>query len=145
MAYILTDTCFWIGLFDETDGYYDKSTEYADVFKDENTFVIPWPCLYETLSDRMIGNRKRMIAIEQVFLNGGLGMKVEFLDDSSYKEEALNKVFEYNKIHGSTFSLTDSIIREIIMDSDVLIHGFITYNEKDFKDVCDLRKIEIQS
>jgi hypothetical protein len=139
--YILTDTCFWIGLFDERDGSYEKSLEYAEVYN-EDTFIIPWPCLYETLSDRMIGNRERMIEIEKAFLNKKF--KIEFLDDSPYREKALSNVFDYNKDYGRTFSLTDSIIREIILDEELMIHGFITYNVKDFKDVCDIRRIEIQ-
>ncbi len=140
--YILTDTCFWIGLFDETDGFFEKSMELAEAFKND-VFIIPWPCLYETISDKMIGNRKQMIAVEQVFVAKSLN--VHFFDDTEYKVTALNKVFDYNKLRGTTFSLADSVIREIILDKKIMIDGIITYNEKDFKDVCDIRGIEIQN
>ena len=65
------------------------------------------------------------------------------LEDSKYKDEALKQVFTYNRKAGFTFSLTDSVIREILKDINVTVNYLVTYNERDFKDICDQRLIEI--
>ena len=42
-------------------------------------------------------------------------------------------------------SVVDSVIREIITDINVKIDYLITFNIKDFQDLCALRRIEIIS
>lgn len=65
------------------------------------------------------------------------------MNKAIYREDALSEVFENNKYHGTTYSLTDSVIREILKDVDIKINFLVTFNERDFRDVCDQRLIEI--
>lgn len=63
--------------------------------------------------------------------------------DDQYKDEALSQVFLLNRYSGYSYSLVDSVIREILKDINVKINFLLTFNEPDFKDVCDQRLIEI--
>lgn len=67
---------------------------------------------------------------------------INFIDDLIYKNDALEYTFEYSKV-GKRYSLVDSVIREILKDSNVKIDYLITFNDVDFIDLCQIRKIEI--
>jgi len=69
--------------------------------------------------------------------------KVELIDDNIYKNIALNEVFVFNRKHGHSHSLADAVIREILKDINLKVNYLATFNNKDFKDLCDRRQIEI--
>lgn len=135
---ILTDTCFWIGLLDPTDQYYESSNTIADLLEN-NTIIIPWPCLYETISTHLSRRREQLLLLETYISKPN----IQLLEDNNYKTEALKQVFQFNRNLGFTYSLTDSVLREIIKDINIKINYLVTFNEPDFKDVCDQRLIEI--
>ena len=137
---ILTDTCFWLGLVDPKDQYHELANAIAELIEG-NQIIIPWPCLYETISTHLTRRRDRLIFFEQAISKPNIIL----LDDELYKKEGLNKVFEHNKFFGKTYSLTDSIIREILKDIDFNVKYFVTFNIGDFQDICDMRRIEILS
>lgn len=135
---VLTDTCYWLGLLDPTDQHHDRSLSIASMLKN-HTIIFPWPCLYETVSTRLARNRERTLLLERFLSNP----TVELLEDDPYKKSALFHVFECSRILGYTFSLTDSVIREIIKDINVTVDYLVTFNNRDFLDVCAHRRIEI--
>lgn len=135
---ILTDTCFWLGLVDPTDQFHASSLAIAELIEDNN-IIFPWPCLYETISTHLTRRRERLLFLEEVISKPN----IVFLEDSEYKNEALRHVFQFNRTAGFTYSLTDSVIREILKDINVKVNYLVTYNEPDFKDICDQRQIEI--
>jgi predicted nucleic acid-binding protein len=137
---VLTDSCFWLGLLDSRDQHHPKSIEIFQRIYYFNKILFPWPCLYETISTRLIRNNQQTIYFENKILKK---KNIEFLDDTKYKTQALNNVFYYKKMQGSTFSLVDAVIREIIKDKNIKINYFVTFNSKDFHDVCAKRRIEI--
>lgn len=135
---ILTDTGFWLGLIDPTDQFHSFSMNIAELIE-ENKIIFPWPCLYETISTHLTRRRERLLLLEEIISKPN----IIFLEDNDYKTEALRQVFQFNRSIGFTYSLTDSVIREILKDINVRIDYLVTYNERDFKDVCDQRFIEI--
>jgi predicted nucleic acid-binding protein len=135
---ILTDTCFWLGLVDPSDQHHDKSKVISNLINDYK-ILFPWPCLYETISTHLARSRQRTLYFESI-LNKP---EIELIDDTKYKTTALSEVFEFNRYHGHTHSLADAVIREILKDIDIKVNYLVTYNAKDFYDVCAKRQIEI--
>lgn len=136
--YILTDTCFWIGLIDDTDQHHNDSTEISGVVED-SILILPYPCLYETVNTKLTRNKKRLELFEQLIRKSN----VKLIGDSKYRELALDKVFSRNREYDDySHSLVDAVIREIILDINVKIDYLISFNERDFIDVCIKRNIE---
>ncbi len=136
--YILTDTCFWIGLIDDTDQHHNDSTTISKVVE-EATLILPYPCLYETVNTKLTRNKKRLVFFEQLIRRSN----VELISDSKYREIALDKVFSRNRKYDDySHSLVDAVLREIILDIDIKIDYLISFNERDFIDVCVKRNIE---
>lgn len=135
---IITDTCFWIGLVDTKDQFHKTSLAIADLLQD-NQILFPWPCLYETISTHLTRRRERLLYFEEIISKSN----VILFNDNDYKVEALKQVFQHNRTSGFTFSLTDSVIREILKDVSVRINYLVTYNLPDFQDICDQRRIDI--
>lgn len=134
----LTDSCFWIGLTDASDPYHEKSLEIAQLIE-ENQTVIPWPCLYETVSTRLVRKRKQLILFEQLIQRPN----VILMNDEQYRDAALEQVLFQNRMHGNSFSLVDGVIREILKDQNTRIHYLVTFNQRDFEDVCQQRQVPI--
>ena len=135
---VLTDTCYWLGLTDAEDQHHDNSITVSELINDYR-IIIPWPCLYETISTRLVRNYERVTIFETLLKKPG----IELLDDSKYKNAALNEVFEFNRNNGHTFSLVDCVIREMLKDIDLKVNFLVTFNDCDFQDLCTKRQIEI--
>ena len=58
-----------------------------------------------------------------------------------YKEEALEKTFNSNL--NRHISLVDMVIRLIMLETNFKIDYLVTFNERDFIDICIKRKIQI--
>lgn len=134
---ILTDTCFWLGLVDPRDQYHEMSNTIADVIEGHQ-IVFPWPCLYETISTHLTRRREQLLYLEKLIKKP----EITLLDDTEYKDNTLEEVFNSNRL-GFTYSLTDSVIREILKDINVRVDYLVTYNNRDFEDICQKRQIEI--
>lgn len=52
-------------------------------------------------------------------------------------------MYELNKRKGDSYSIADVVLREILSDDTLRIDSFVTFNVKDFYDICRKRKIEI--
>ena len=135
---ILTDSGFWLGLVDTSDQFHTQSTVIADLIENYN-IIIPWPCLYETLSTYLARRRSQLVLLEELISRPNISL----FDDKDYKDEALRQVLKLNRQAGYTYSLTDGVIREILKDIDVRLHYLVTFNQKDFIDICVQRQIEI--
>ncbi len=135
---VLTDSCFWLGLVDSTDQHHDASNAIAELIN-KFDIIFPWPCLYETISTHLARRRNRLLYLEEIINKPN----VILFDDSTYKTDALNEVLQLNRISGFTYSLTDGVIREILKDISVKVNYLATFNNIDFEDICQIRKIEI--
>ena len=140
MKYVITDTCYWLGLVDSKDEHHEKSVLISELIKDAN-IVFPFPCFYEIIRTKFLKNKMKLTALENLLKNS----KIQYIDDTKYKDIALNKVYELNKKSFISHSLTDAVIREMLSDVDLRLNYLVTYNVKDFADICAKRNIEILS
>lgn len=136
--YVLADTCFWYALYEPRDKFFNQATIIGELIEDQNV-LLPWPSLYETMNTRFTKRSDRMIQFESFITKPN----VHLIDDSDYKEEALNLTFEHSRFGKRTFSLVDMIIRQLLKDDSIKIDYLITFNIGDFIDLCQKRKIEI--
>ncbi len=140
MSYVvLTDSCFWLGLTDTADQHHDAAISIAELIEGQQ-IILPWSCLYEIISTRLVRNRVRLLYLERLMKKPS----VVLFDDTGYRQIALNEVFILNRL-GFTYSLTDSVIREILKDINVRVNYLVTFNNKDFQDICQQRQVEILS
>lgn len=137
---VLTNTGFWLGLLDPADQHYQMSNTVSELIEGYQ-IIFPWPCLYETISTRLTRRRERLLYLEEFIKKP----YITLLDGSVYRVNALEEVLQLNCRTGFTYSLTDSIIREILKDINIRINYLITFNNKDFEDICQQRQIEILS
>lgn len=140
MKYVITDTCYWIGLMDSTDQHHHKSLLIQDLIKDTR-IVFPFPCFYEIIRTSFAKpkNKHKLLAFENLLKNSN----VEYIDDTIYKDKALSNVYELNKKSFISHSLVDAVIREMLSDVNLKPDFLVTYNVKDFIDICLKRRIEI--
>lgn len=135
---VIIDTCFWYALFDKREEYHTEATSTFS-YIDEAKILIPWPCLYETINTRFIKNQNSIDQFQRILNQPN----VEKIDDAPYKENALAKTFILSVYKKRNISLVDMIIRFILLDTSYKINYLVTFNQKDFNDVCRDRKIGI--
>lgn len=120
------------------DQHHQMSNTVAGIIEGYQ-IIFPWPCLYETISTRLTRRRERLLYLEESIRKP----YIKLFDDTGYKADALEEVFQLNRAAGYTYSLTDSVIREILKDINIKVNYLVTFNNKDFEDVCQRRQIEI--
>ena len=134
----LTDTGFWIGIIDPSDSKRENSLLIYDLIENHN-ILFPWPCVYETLKTRYSRRRDSLIILEKILKLP----QITFISDIDYREDALEKTFLNFRLNKPTHSLADNVIREILHDINIKVDYLITFNKRDFIDVCHKRNIEI--
>jgi predicted nucleic acid-binding protein len=132
----LADTCFWIGVFDPRDQHH---TTAAPFFEDHHSslFFMPWPIMYEFLSTRTVRSRLMVEGFERVLRSG----RIIPIDDTGYREHCLEATIDGVKRQNRSISLVDMVIREILKDRQHRIVGLLTFNIRDFRDVCAERRL----
>lgn len=138
--YILVDSCYWFGLYDVKDQHSSFAKEVEPIISGYK-LIIPFPSLYEVLNSKFIRNKIALNSIEKQIKSGDIIL----LEDEKYRESALENTYSIYRKQIPQISLVDSIMREMLSDVKLRIDYLVTVNEKDFKDVCDIRKITILS
>lgn len=138
MNNILIDTCFWYAFFDASDEHYDKAQKMADYLK-SGILVLPFPVLYETLDTRFC-NRKEWVILFNEIINRNT---TTLVPDDNYREKALRNTFFTNDRR--PMSLVDMTIRFMLEDVNLNLNALITFNKKDFIDICHSKRIELIS
>ncbi len=141
MKAICVDSSFLIAYYDERDVNNSRAKEYFVKYFNTGTnqIIIPWPILYETISTRMVRNWKRMVLFQRGWGTLNEQRRLILLDDSPFREKSIAENFEELKRRPPTYralSLADRIIRNMLSDINIKIDFFITFNQKDFIDVC---------
>jgi len=133
---IITDTGFWLALCDERNEHHHKS---IDTFGKIGLFnvLVPWPVMYEVLRTKFVKNRLTVKRFDEALR----ALKVSFLDDTPYREKALEETVELSSAGKRVMSLADVVIRYILYD--IKVDYLITYNEGDFVDICRKKLIPI--
>jgi predicted nucleic acid-binding protein len=141
MNNILIDTGFWYALYNEREKeYYNKAHELLDYLSLGN-IIIPFPSLYETINTRFSKHIRGLEDFKRIIERNN----AKLIDDSSYKSDALKLVFESSLLLKRPLSLVDLIIRLMLSDEKLDINYLISFNPKDFIDVCLKRRIQILS
>jgi hypothetical protein len=133
---LLSDSGFWIGLFDKSDEHYEPAGKKAD-YLELTQVLIPWPCLYESLSTRMMKNRVVAAEIESLLAREN----VRFVDDLPYRDGAVQASLSLAKVGKRKLSVADIVIRRMLDDDKLRTKYFITFNTGDFVDICKQRGI----
>jgi predicted nucleic acid-binding protein len=142
MASILVDSGVWYALCDPRDRAANREAIdeiYARVKL--HSIVVPWPILYETLGTRFMRSRLAMERFEQEIKSP----RVVLLDDAPYRDEALAHAIEWSLRRGRALSLVDCVLRLLLDDVQTRIRYLVTFNQRDFVDVCAARRIELWS
>jgi predicted nucleic acid-binding protein len=128
---VLADTCFWIAAFDPSAG--DDHRSAAGLLEDlsRGVLLMPWPIMYEVLRTYTVKNPKMMDGFARVVRRP----KVYKIDDSKYRSRCLEESFLIAR-RGRPISLVDLIVRAVLRDDDYRVTQLLTYNQRDFADVC---------
>ena len=142
MVSILVDTGVWLALCDPreqtvTRKVVDEIYERVRV----HSIVVPWPIAYETLRTRFVRNRHAMERFEREIRSP----RVVLLDDAPYREEALALSIESSLRRDRPLSMVDCTLRLLIDDVRTRIRYLVTFNQRDFADVCARHQIELWS
>ena len=139
MARILIDSGFWLGLYDQQDQWHNQAKAVAHKLT-FHQWLLPWPTLYETLSTRFV---KKSHQVEKFMaeLNNGNHQKI---DHAKYRESALSQATFY-VLQGRTLSLVDLVLRQMLFDETLHIKAIVTFNPRDFSDVCHRQGIQLYS
>lgn len=138
MNNILVDTGFWYALFDKSDSHYNKAQEIANKLQ-YGKIIMPFPILYETLNTRFCKNKGWVSIFNTSYINVDT---TRVISDDKYRVNALSQTIMFSN-NGRALSLVDVIIREMLDDVNLNIKSLITFNPKDFDDVCRSKGIEL--
>jgi predicted nucleic acid-binding protein len=141
MNNICVDTGFFIGLYNDSDQYHIQAEKhFKDYFaKTPNHLIVPFPITYETLNTVFVKNRKAMTLLESDWKRLQSEKRLELLPDTPFRDDIFNECFAELRKHPAGYrplSLVDRVIRRILSDVNVRISALITFNPKDFSDVC---------
>ena len=138
MNNIIVDSGFWFALYDSRDYYHHNANEIAEYLRLGN-ILIPYPTLYETINTRF-SRRVEWLSEFQNLINQN---NVILIDDSEYKDDALNLTFDTNNFRNFSLSLVDMTIRLMLDDKNLNINYLISFNERDFIDICQRNFISL--
>ena len=140
MPSILIDTGVWYSLCDQRDRMVgDKSIGAIQKLIAAHSIAFPWPIAYETLRTRLVRNRLALERFEQQLKSA----RVEYVDDSPYRMDALALSIDSSLHRARPLSMVDCLMRIFMDDADTRIRYLVTFNVGDFADICAKRKIEI--
>ena len=135
---LLADTGFWYGFLDPKDQHH-KSAQSQAYYLEKFQIIVPWPTLYETVGTRLVKKRDQIQAFDRILKR----RNIVFLEDENYRDNALELALESAILGKRPVSLVDMTLRLILADPNVRIRGLLTFNVRDFHDVCRQEKIEI--
>ncbi len=139
---VLIDTGVWYAFCDPRERR-DEREHIEELFEKLRltNVLAPWPVIYETIRTRLARNRIALERLEVLLKN----LRITFVEDASYREGALELVFESSvrKRPPRPLSMVDCVLRLMLDDVNMKIDRFVTFNAPDFSDVCGKRFIEI--
>ena len=140
MRNILIDTGFWFALYNSHDQYHIRTCDMMEYINtDINTIIILYPTLYETINTKFSSDIISMEKFKKILED----RNVFKLPDDDYRKDALDLTFKYSIGNKRNLSLADNIIRLILDSEKFNIDYLITFNVKDFSDVCKKKNIKI--
>ena len=135
---LLVDSGFFFALFNPRDQRHEDACEKQE-WLDILALVMPWPTLYETVNTRFVRQRETIARFESIMRAPG----TEFLDDNPYRLAAYSYTIGQAKTRHHALSLVDSVLCAILDDVNVRIDAMLTFNHRDFADVCRTQNVEL--
>ena len=132
----MVDTGYWYAVCDRRDAHHRDAVRRFSAFESYGV-AFPWPCLYKTLNTSFVENRHAMARFAAITRLP----RVERLDDAPYRDEAYGETMSTALTR--PISLVDTVMRLMLDDVDVRVNGLLTFNRKDFYDVCRTRGVEM--
>ena len=133
---LLADTGYFIALYEQRDEHYAMAQSNKHLL-DLHPVVLPWPVLYETINTRFAKRPDVLRRIDAIIMKADTLL----LDDSPYREGAYRQVQQ--TFCRRPLSLVDAVLRAVIEDENVRIGGLLTFNAKDFYDLCYPRHVDL--
>lgn len=144
MSAFLCDSCFIIALADNSEPMHRDSCNYVNSHKKGHYYLIPYPSMFETLSQRMVDNQSAMALLEQMFLKNP-DINIVYISDKRFRDVSLAECLNDSQNIHRHLSFVDTIIRNMVKSKNIRKDGLITFNDNDFRDVCTQNHIEIIS
>lgn len=140
MQRIIVDTGVWYAICDTRDPFHSKIDEKIAWFEENtSTIIIPWPILYETLKTRFVKNKIAVSTLELKLKSP----RMVFIDDAKWREDAIELAIHSTLRSNRSLSMVDCLIRLMLEDVNLRVDALMTFNERDFVDVCTPRNIEL--
>lgn len=139
---VVVDSCFWFSLLKNRDSdYHNEAVKIYEMLNEIGVyFIIPYPSLYETINTRLMKEGHREKArwfFTQLISNNHFVIAI----DDVYRNAAFQSTISEQNDRGISF--VDNIIREMLMDKASQIKALLTFNSKDFADLCYSNEIEL--
>ena len=134
MKNVLLDSGFWFALLTEGDQHHERAVEIFNQ-REGLRFLIPFPSLYETVNTKFVKEKNHQIL--RAHINS---LAIELVHDDRYKQDAYDTTLQQTK---RDLSLVDMVIRLMLEDPDLHIEALVTFNPKDFVDICQNRQVEM--
>lgn len=132
---IVVDSGFWFALFNERDRYHAE----ASILEEDllvHRLIVPWPTLYEAVNTRFVRRSHDLARLKAIVTK----TSSLIVDDGPYRVASLEYILS-ERAANTSYSLVDHVLRSMLSDENMRIDAVITFNPKDFYDVCDSRNI----
>jgi len=138
---VCTDAGFLIGVYDQRDERHGHAVKsFVTWFgSGAHRLLVPWPMLYETVSTRMARNAKAMALMERDWKRLQTLSQLELIPDEPFRDGVMDECFDElrkPRQHYRCLSAADRVVRRMLSDQNLRIQALITYNPRDFADVC---------
>ena len=137
-ATAIVDTGYWYALYTPRDSLHKEAQGKAHHIE-RLRILLPWPTLYETVRTRFVKDRLAIDQFERLIKKPN----IEFIDDTPYRIKALAATFEEARLRGRAISLCDMLVRLVLLDTNVRTDALLTFNVRDFHDVCRIKGVQI--
>ena len=134
---VLVDSGFFFALFNERDRHH-ASARRLEAWLDLAQVILPWPILYETVNTRLARRPATLAKFEAI----ARAPETVLLDDSPYRAGSLQGVLA-QRGRPRPLSLVDAVLCNVIEDVNVPVSAVLTFNERDFLDVCLQHRVEL--
>jgi predicted nucleic acid-binding protein len=135
---LLVDTCFWFAYYESKDKFHRHAQEKASYLEKAN-ILMPWPSLYETLNTRFVKKTEYIKDFDGIARRPSAIL----IDDTPYRDNAYTLTWSAALQGKRPISLADMVIRLLLDNINIKIDYMLTFNKKDFFDVCNARSINI--
>jgi len=87
----------------------------------------------------MVRNRAALALLQRDWRRLAAERRLELLPDSRFREGVVDECFDElgNSGHYRALSAVDRVIRRILADRNLSIHALVTFNTRDFADICE--------